>query len=235
MENTPTRGNSETKNLNLAFNAVRTGHRDKLTMYAGSIYSTNDATGATPHTTANNIGGGARYDHDITPRLFAFVNTDFYSDDLQTLDLRSLFGGGLGLHAIKNENTTLDLLAGANYTHEKYFAFSRNFAALTLGDEFMHKLGKTTVLHQNFYFFPDMTNTGEYRATFNLNTVTQNLQGFRLAELLRGHLRQQSASRQEKERHSPQHGPQHHLHALTKQGDAGSARPLNPPQRPLAS
>lgn len=173
-----TRGNSETKNLNLAFNAVRSGRRDKLTLYAGSIYATNDASDASPHTTANNIGGGARYDHDIKARLFAFVNTDFYSDDLQTLDLRALFGGGFGFHAIKSENTTLDLLAGANYTHEKYFAFSRNFAALTLGDEFMHKLGKTTVLHQNFYFFPDMTNTGEYRTTFNLSTVTKIYKAF---------------------------------------------------------
>ena len=173
-----TRGNSETKNLNLAFNSVRTGHRDKLTLYATSIYATNDAAGADPHTTANNIGGGARYDHDITPRLFAFVNTDFYSDDLQTLDLRSVFGGGIGLHAIKNDNTILDLLGGANYTHEKYSAFSRDFAALTLGDEFMHKLGKTTVIHQNFYVFPDLNNTGEFRATFNLSTVTKIYKGF---------------------------------------------------------
>jgi hypothetical protein len=33
-----TRGNSETKNLNIAFNAVRTGFRDKLLLYTTSIY-----------------------------------------------------------------------------------------------------------------------------------------------------------------------------------------------------
>ena len=38
-------------------------------------------------------------------------------------------GAGLGFHAIKNENTTLDLLAGANYTRENYTSFTRNFAA----------------------------------------------------------------------------------------------------------
>jgi len=36
------------------------------------------------------------------------------------LALRSLFGGGLGLHAIKSDATALDLLAGANYTHERF-------------------------------------------------------------------------------------------------------------------
>lgn len=168
-----TRGNSETKNLNLAFNAVRAGHRDKLTLYANSIYATNDAADASPHTTANNIGGGARYDRDIASRLFGFVNTDYYSDDLQGLDLRSVFGGGLGWHAIKREKTTLDFLGGANYTHESYTTESRNFSALQFGDEFMHTIGAGTVIKQNLYFFPDLNNTGEYRMTFSLGTVTK--------------------------------------------------------------
>ena len=56
-----TAGNSETKNLNIAFNAVRTGLHDKLAMYENSIYAVNDkvvapATG--PQTTANSNGGG---------------------------------------------------------------------------------------------------------------------------------------------------------------------------------
>lgn len=182
-----TRGNSQTKNLNIAFNAVRKGFRDKLILYTNSIYATNDVPTANPHTTANAIGGGARYDRDFTPRVFGFVNADFYHDSLQNLDLRSLFGGGLGFHAIKSDATTLDLLAGVNYTHESYSAFfnppnppntrvpavSRSLAGLTLGDEFRHKLGKSTVLTQNLYFYPDLTNTGEYRGTFNLGLVTR--------------------------------------------------------------
>jgi putative salt-induced outer membrane protein YdiY len=168
-----TRGNSEAKNLNLAFNAVRAGHHDKLTLYANSIYATNDAADASPHTTANNIGGGARYDRDITPQVFGFVNTDYYSDDLQGLDLRSVIGGGLGWHAIKREKTTLDFLGGANYTHESYTTESRNFSALQFGDEFMHSMGASTVIKQNLYFFPDLNNTGEYRMTFSLGTVTK--------------------------------------------------------------
>ena len=73
-----TRGNSETKNLNLAFNAARTGFHDKLTLYTNSIYATNDLPTASPHTTANTIGGGALYDHDLSPRVFGFVNADFF-------------------------------------------------------------------------------------------------------------------------------------------------------------
>jgi putative salt-induced outer membrane protein len=176
-----TRGNSETKNLNIAFAATRKGFRDKLTLYTNSVYATNDLPTASPHTTANAIGGGSRYDHDLTPRVFGFANGDFYHDSLQNLDLRSLFGGGLGLHAIKSDVTALDLLAGANYTHESFSVplnppdptTTRNQAGLTLGDDFKHKLGKSTVFTQNLFFYPNLSQTGEYRGTFNLGLITK--------------------------------------------------------------
>jgi putative salt-induced outer membrane protein len=185
-----TRGNSETKNLNIAFTATRKGFRDKLILYTNSVYATNDVPTASPHTTANAIGGGARYDRDITPRAFGFVNGDFYHDSLQNLDLRSVVGGGLGLHAIKSDATTLDLLAGVNYTHESYSSFvlppippattgttvpavTRSLAGLTFGDDFMHKLGTSTVFTQNWYFYPNLSQTGEYRSTFNLGVTVK--------------------------------------------------------------
>jgi putative salt-induced outer membrane protein YdiY len=176
-----TRGNSETKNLNIAFNAVRKGFHDKLTLYTNSIYAANDLPTASPHTTANAIGGGARYDHDFAPRVFGFMNGDFYHDALQHLDLRSTGGGGIGWHAIKRDATTLDLLAGVNYTHESYAvpinppnpSKTRNQAGGTLGDAFMHKVGKGTVITQTLFFYPDLSQTGQYRGTFNFGTVTK--------------------------------------------------------------
>jgi len=169
-----TRGNSQTKNLAVAFTADRKGWRDKLSLYTNSIYATNDAPGATPSTTANAVQGGIRYDHDLTPRIFAYVGADFQTDALQTLDLRSVFGGGLGWHAIKYDRTTLDLLGGINYTREKYSALpSRSFAAVSVGEELSHKLGMNTLLTEKLYFFPNLNDTGEYRATFNFGTVTK--------------------------------------------------------------
>lgn len=168
-----TRGNSQSKNLALAFTATRKTLHDKLGAYANTVYATNDAPGAIPSTTANAMQGGIRYDHDIAARLFAFVSADFQTDQLQTLNLRSIFGGGLGFHAIKSDRTTLDLLGGANYTRENYDAFSRNFAAATIGEEFMHKLRASTSLTQSAYFYPNFSSAGDYRTTFNFGTVTK--------------------------------------------------------------
>jgi putative salt-induced outer membrane protein YdiY len=169
-----TRGNSETSNLALAFLADRKTLHDRLGLYANSVYATNDAPGAIPGTTANAVQGGIRYDHNLTPRIFAYVGADFQTDALQTLDLRSVFGGGLGVHAIQNERTTLDFLGGVNYTREKYTLLpSRSFAAASVGEELTHKLGMSTVVTEKLYFFSDLNDAGEYRATFNFGTVTK--------------------------------------------------------------
>ena len=167
-----TGGNSQTENLSLAFTGTRQTLTDKLGLYANSVYAANNAPGAVPATSANAAGGGLRYDHNLNPRVFGFVAADFFSDALQTLNLRSVFGSGAGLHAIKSDNTSLDLLGGANYTHESYTSLSRSLAALTLGEELMHKLTKSTVLNQRLYFFPNLSSAGDYRGTFDFATVT---------------------------------------------------------------
>jgi putative salt-induced outer membrane protein YdiY len=168
-----TRGNSETKNLGLAFTADRKTLHDHLGMYLTTVYATNDALGAIPSTTADSKQGGIRYDHDFGARTFGFGGADFQTDDLQDLDLRSVFSGGAGYHAIKTERTTLDFLGGLNYTRESYTTIQRNFMAVTLGEEFMKKLGESTVLTQKLYAYPDINDPGQYRATFNFGTLTK--------------------------------------------------------------
>jgi putative salt-induced outer membrane protein len=182
-----TGGNSQTENLSLSVNAARATKNDKLSLYTTTVYGTNQL--ATPSTTANIETGGIRYDRNINPRMFGFVAADFMSNALQDLNLRSVGSVGFGYHAIKNDRTTLDFLAGGNFTDENYtqtitvaatsttaaYSYSskliHNFGALTLGEELMHKLGKTTVLTQKLYFYPDLTETGEYRGTFDLGLV----------------------------------------------------------------
>ena len=168
-----TGGNSETTNLSLGFLGARQTLHDKLGLYANAVYGKNNAPGAVPSTTANTEGGGLRYDHDVSKKIFGFAAADFFADELQTLNLRSVFTGGVGYHAIKSDPTTLDFLGGLNYTRENYDLFSRNLVALTLGEEFMHKIGKGTTLNQKLYFFPDLNSAGDFRGTFDFGTVTK--------------------------------------------------------------
>ncbi|HZC21973.1 MAG TPA: DUF481 domain-containing protein [Candidatus Binatia bacterium] len=186
------RGNSQTENLALAFNATHPTLNDNIILYATSIDTKNDL--ATPTTVANLETGGLRYDRNLNPRLFAFGAGDFMSNALQFLDLRQVYSGGFGYHAIKTDRTILDFLGGVNYTHETYsngtevpptppstaptgifesYGITHRYVALTLGEELNQKLGKGTVLTQNFDFYPNLQQTGQYRGTFNLGTVTK--------------------------------------------------------------
>jgi putative salt-induced outer membrane protein YdiY len=186
------RGNSETENLALALNAVHPTLNDKIMLYVSSIDTQNNL--ATPSTVANLVQGGFRYDRNLNAKLFVFGAADFTSNALQFLDLRQVYSGGFGLHAIASDTTTFDFLGGVNYTHETYsngteipptppstaptgvfqsYGKTNRFVALTLGEELDHKFGKSTVLTENSYFYPNLQQTGEYRWTLNVGTVTK--------------------------------------------------------------
>jgi len=178
------RGNNQTENLNIALNAVHPTLNDKITLYTTSVYSKNDAKGATPSVIANLISGGLRYDRNVGPRTFVFVGGDFMSDALQGLNLRSVFSAGLGFHAIKSANTTLDLLAGGNYSRSSFVVYStdvppvrsimtQSIAGLTLGEELNHVWSKSTTVTQRLFFYPGLNDTSNYRGEFDLGTVTK--------------------------------------------------------------
>jgi putative salt-induced outer membrane protein YdiY len=183
------RGNSQSENLALAFNAVHPTLNDKITLYATTLYTKNDLP-APGSVAANLEQGGLRYDRNLNPRLFAFAGADFMSNALQFLDLRQVYTGGFGYHVIKSESTMVNVLGGINYTHETYsngpvnlpvtgpltyqsYGQTNKFAALTLGEELTHQLGKSTVVTQNLYFYPDLQDTSQYRGAFNFGTVTK--------------------------------------------------------------
>jgi len=169
------RGNSDTTNLSIGFTSVRTSAKDKISAYANSIYAQSTVAGVSS-VTADDVRGGARYDRNITTRLFGFGSVDYEYNSPQDLDLRSIYSGGLGFSAIKKDTTTLDLLAGGNYTREAYSTgVDRNIPGLTLGEDFMHKFGKSTTLTQQYLIYPEFGSaySGQYRFAFDMAITTK--------------------------------------------------------------
>ena len=170
-------GNSHTTNLAVGFNATRGTFHDKLTAYMNSIYASSGlvvAPGVTAGVTANDIRGGAMYQHDIFDRAFVYGSGDFEHNALQFLDLRSILGAGGGYHAIKEMETTLDVFAGANYTRESYSTgIHRNVAALTVGDLFRHQFGKNTTFNEALDIYPELSHLGEYRVALDISLATK--------------------------------------------------------------
>jgi putative salt-induced outer membrane protein YdiY len=167
------RGNSDTTNLALGFNAERPTTTDKWTIQAASIYSTSVTNGISS-TSANALGGFIRYDHNLSKKLFAFGLFAGAYDHAQDLNERINPSGGLGYHLIASKVTTLDLLGGFGYTYENYFnGVTNNLMNATIGDEFSHKFTASTSVVQDFYFFPYLNGIGGYRGVFDFGVASK--------------------------------------------------------------
>jgi putative salt-induced outer membrane protein len=166
------RGNSDTATFGAGFVAARQTNNDKTSLYANTLYSKN--AHAVPSTSANTTAGGLRYDHNLKPRIFAFGTGDFSTNALQNLDLRSILGGGLGWHAIKSPQQSLDILAGLVWTHEKYSPTPTNsFAALDLGEQYTRKLGTRSLFTEQAFLYPDLSQTGQFQLSVDSTFSTK--------------------------------------------------------------
>jgi putative salt-induced outer membrane protein len=180
-----TRGNSSTASFTIASKAVRETPRDKLTLYGNYVYAS-DSTSAPGHTTANALNSGARFDYNLSPRIYVFALADYQTNELQNLDLRQSYGGGLGYHIIKNARTTFDVFGGITYERDAFGSYTlvgpppvlipsstTNSAAAIIGEEFDMKFNKRTGLTERFSVYPNLTNTGNFRSQFDASLVTQ--------------------------------------------------------------
>jgi putative salt-induced outer membrane protein len=175
-----TQGNSSTLSYTLAAKAARQTTRDKISVYTTAVYATDDTTPPN-RTTAHAILGGVRGDLDVRDRLFVFGFTDFQYDEFQHLDLRNVLGGGLGYHVIKTENTTFDVFGGGDFEQE-YFSpnpplvltsVTRKTGEIVAGEELAMKLNGRTTFSEKASFFPNISDTGQYRFQFDANAATK--------------------------------------------------------------
>ena len=138
-----------------------------------------DDTTVPGRTIASAIRGGVRYDLNIGPRWFVFAFTDFEHDAFQGLDLRNVLGGGVGHHLIKTDNATLDVDVGGDYDQEYFTATSllpsltRKTAEVIAGEQFNIKLNGRVSLSEAFHFFPNTSNTGEFRYQLDATATTK--------------------------------------------------------------
>ena len=175
-----TRGNSALLAFTLSGKAARVTQRDKISLYATAVYATDNTT-PPGRTTANAVEGGARFDYNLRPRLFVFGLADFAYDQFQHLDLRSVLGGGFGMHVIKTANTTFDVFGGGDYDKENFSpnpplvltSITRNTAEIMAGEELDWKLNNRVSVIERFTLFPNLSETGEYRMQFDATAATK--------------------------------------------------------------
>jgi putative salt-induced outer membrane protein YdiY len=165
------RGNARAETLTNDFAAARVTKHDKISLHFNEIYGTALANGVSS-TIASAVRGGWAYNRDLTPHFFAATLNEYEHDRFQSLDLRAVFGGGLGWNAIKKEKTALSFQAGGDYEHESFTTLKRGSAEVNFGDDLLWKASGATSVTQSFRMYPNLSNTGQYRMNFDITGVT---------------------------------------------------------------
>ncbi len=113
------RGNAETATISTYGAATRLGPSDRLGLFGTYMFS-NVGSGTDAVTTAKAVRGGTRYDHDLTRATFAFGFADAEHDPPQLLEVRTVVGGGAGVHLRKTPTSQFNLFAGVSYARDSY-------------------------------------------------------------------------------------------------------------------
>lgn len=169
-------GNAETLTITTPFVFARVSSTSKTTAYFNSIRSSATFDGNNEQT-AEAVRGGWAYSRDLSKKIFLNAFNDYEYDKFQSLDLRTVFGGGAGYNVWKGERGALSLLGGGAWNREKFDpapdpAFVRNSAEAYWGNDFAYKLNSHTSLNQSFRMFNNLSEGGEYRMNFDTGVTT---------------------------------------------------------------
>lgn len=168
-----TAGNAKTLTFTTGVAAARVTNTDKTSIYFNTIKASALVNGKSAPT-AEAVRGGWSYSRNLGSKIFLNGFNDYEYDKFQNLDLRAVFGGGLGVHVYKGERSRLDALAGGDYNHSKFATpLTRNSAEFYWGDDYSLKVNAATSLVQSFRMFNDLSETGTYRVNFDVGATTK--------------------------------------------------------------
>jgi putative salt-induced outer membrane protein YdiY len=171
------RGNQQTNTFTTTISGVR--ERPEAPIFAPHwrtnygfttllSHAEQDQSTITSHTLTTSVRQDYLFSHENF--LFGLAQLDHVSTE--GLYLRQTYGGGFGHDVISNSHTTFSLLGGMTFVHEKFFAgtYTQSAAALA-GERLGMQITKRTRLDHNLNFYPNLSNTGQYRfdtsATFS--------------------------------------------------------------------
>ena len=160
-------GNNESTSASLNADAVRQREHDKLIASVLSLYSRSETNGV-EELTASRFLAKTRYDRNFSNLSYGFVGYDLEKDKLADLKWRHSPSVGAGLHLRNTETFTFDVFAGYSHNREElYTGLKRSFDEGLIGEETTHKFSEDTSFRQRLVIYPNLTDSGEYRAVFD--------------------------------------------------------------------
>lgn len=176
------RGNQQTTTFTSTINTVR--ERPEEPIFARHWRTNFDLMTLLSHAeqgsafvTSHTLSTDVRPQYLFTEDNFVFGLAQFDHVSTEGLYLRQTYGGGYGRDVIKNSRTTFSLLGGLTFVHEKFFGGTWDQAAEALvGEKLGFQISKRVRLDHDVNFYPNLSNTGQYRFD-TATTVSAKLAG----------------------------------------------------------
>ncbi len=161
-----TSGNSNNITMTTGLRAVKANPQGGMLIYFRSLWNNAHGT-STVITTQNAFWGGARYDRNLSQRMFGFLSYDFERDKPRRLSFRSVAGGGLGHRTVKNDRTELEFLAGLAWNRTWQAGADSDTPEGLVGLNFKQKINHRFRVQNAFTYFQNVTDGHEYRVLFD--------------------------------------------------------------------
>lgn len=165
-----TRGNTNSATYTVNGDLVKQTHKYKFSSYVQGVSGSRDVDGRTERS-ADQQRGGVLYNRDFNAHKFGFGSLDLERNKLIQLDLRSVVAAGVGYHLIKRDDLTFDISTGPAYNREQYSTQTRDATEWLLAEESTQQVTPTVSFRQRISFYPNLSDTGEYRAVLDAGVV----------------------------------------------------------------
>ena len=162
------RGNSESENYNVNFDATRRSDDDRLTFSAGYFFGrqTDPDTGIESTTIDNWVLAG-KYDYFFNEKWYGYGNARVERDRIAALDLRFTPGVGVGYQWVESADFNFNTEAGLTWVYEDYATGdSEDHFAARLAYHVDKQVNEKVKLFHNLEFLPGLEDLDD----FNVNS-----------------------------------------------------------------
>jgi putative salt-induced outer membrane protein len=157
------RGNTDTTNVNLSFEATRDPKTHSVWKFKALYLRGQNGASAT----VDRFLADARNERDLSRRVYAFGALQFLEDRFKQIDYLWAPAGGVGYRIVAAPMTTLNVDGGLGAKIEKDTRVDRRTdPVVTLSDKFEHKLSKTSSITQGYGALWNATDVGDVIQTF---------------------------------------------------------------------
>ena len=158
------RGNTNTDQLNAAFDLTRRTDQDKIIVDAGYIYGREHVKGLSgKHETADDLFGSFEYDYYFAPKVYAYGKIRAEHDVIAGLDLRLTPNVGLGYQWIESAPLSFSTEAGVGLIYRKYAHDGDDTSPnARLAYHLAGKFNDKVSYFHNFEYLPGFDSIGDY-------------------------------------------------------------------------